>query len=132
MTQNERIVFEFLKTLESRKSAEELERFYHPDVVQIEYPNAVTKHTTIRDIDELKAGADKGQKLFSKEDYEIKKLYSFENTVILEAIWTGTLAISIGNISTGDQVVAYFAQFLEFKEGKIYRQRNYDCFEPFS
>jgi hypothetical protein len=52
--------------------------------------------------------------------------------VIIEAIWTGTLAIPLGNIPIGGQMKAWFAQFYEFKDGKIIKQRNYDCFEPFN
>ncbi|MCB0631806.1 MAG: hypothetical protein R2824_20670 [Saprospiraceae bacterium] len=40
--------------------------------------------------------------------------------------------LPVGNLSAGEDMVAYFAQFFEFKDGKIYRQRNYDCFEPFA
>lgn len=29
-------------------------------------------------------------------------------------------------------MVAHYAQFFEFKDGKIFRQRNYDYFEPFA
>ncbi|MCB9307325.1 MAG: nuclear transport factor 2 family protein, partial [Lewinellaceae bacterium] len=62
---------------------------------------------------------------------EVKNLLSVGDTVVLECIWRGTLAIPIGNIPAGGQMTAYFAQVFEFRDGKIYRQRNYDCFEPF-
>jgi len=44
----------------------------------------------------------------------------------------GTLAIFIGNLPAGGEMTAYFAQLFESRDGKIYRQRNYDCFEPFN
>ena len=47
----------------------------------------------------------------------------------LEVEWTGTLAVSFRSLPSGSQRKAYFAMFLEFEEGKIVRQRNYDCFE---
>ena len=68
----------------------------------------------------------------SKEEYDIIHAYKDGNVVIIEAVWTGTLAIAIGKLSAGEKMKAYFAQFFEFKEGKIFRQRNYDCFEPFN
>src|SRR5262249_34408979 len=107
-------------------------RFYHPDVEQIEYPNAITRQTAVRTLQDLQAASERGKNVLQKEEYEIVKLYSFGETVILEAIWKGTLAIPLGNIPVGGQMKAYFAQFFEFKDGKIYRQRNYDCFEPFN
>jgi ketosteroid isomerase-like protein len=30
----------------------------------------------------------------------------------------------------GDVMRAHFATFIEFRDGKIVAQRNYDCFEP--
>lgn len=132
LTKNEKIVVEFLKMVENRTSSSELEKFYHPEVEQIEFSNAIVKTTTFRKLQDLKEGSERGKAILSKESYEIKNLYSTENSVILEAVWTGTLSISIGNLKAGENMTAYFAQFFEFKDDKIYRQRNYDCFEPFN
>lgn len=123
---------DFIKTLETRNSPEEIAAFYHPDVSHTEYPNAVTKNTATRNLQDLKDASQKGKQLMQKERYEIVKLYSFENTVVLEAIWTGTLAIPVGKLPAGGEMKAHFAQFFEFQDGKIIRQRNYDCFEPFT
>lgn len=125
------IVKQFIKTLQNRNSAEELIKFYHEDVEQIEFPNTLTKNKTIRNLEELKIASESGKKVLQKEEYEIVNSYSFDNIVIIEAIWTGTLAIPLGNIPIGGQMKAYFAQFYEFKDGKIIKQRNYECFEPF-
>lgn len=126
----ESIVLEFIHTLQHRKNADELLRFYHEDVEQTEFPNTLTKNKTIRTLDELKRASEKGRQVLQKEVYEILKAYTFESTVIIEALWTRTLAIPLGNIPAGGEMNAYFAQFYEFKDGKIIRQRNYDCFEP--
>lgn len=126
------IAQEFIKTLQNRNSAEEILQFYHQDIEQIEFPNTLIKNKAVRNLEELKLGAERGKKVMQKEEYEIIRSYTFDNTVIIEALWTGTLAIPIGNIPAGGQMKANFAQFYEFKDGKIIRQRNYDCFEPFS
>nr|WP_205685620.1 nuclear transport factor 2 family protein [Flavipsychrobacter stenotrophus] len=70
--------------------------------------------------------------MLQKETYEVVNSYEHSNTVIIEAIFRGTLAIPVGNIPVGGEMKAYFAQFYEFKDGKIIKWRNYDCFEPFS
>src|ERR1700742_477975 len=127
----EQMVRDFLHTLENRHSAKDLEQFYHPEVEHIEFPNAVTPATKVRDLAGLQEASEKGKALLQKETYAVKKIYVFENTAILEALWTGTLAIPLGNIPAGGNMQANFAQFFEFKEGKIIRQRNYDCFDPF-
>lgn len=131
-TDLKQIAAAFIQTLQNRKSAEELMSFYHPDIEQIEYPNTLTKNTTIRKLNDLKLAAEKGKQVLQKEEYEILNSYTVGNTVILEALWTGTLAIPLGSIPVGGQMKAHFAQFFEFKDGKIIRQRNYDCFEPFN
>ena len=131
-TENEKTVIAFLKMIEESRSSSELEKFYHPDIEQQEYPNAVTKNITVRNLADLKAGSDKGRKIMLKEEYEIKNLFSVADVVILEAVGKGTVAVPVGNIPAGGQMTAYFAQFFEFKDGKIFRQRNYDCFGPFT
>lgn len=131
MTQNEKLVRSFLHMLETRTSTDELDNFYHPEVEQIEYPNSLTKNITVRNLQQLKEAAERGKKVLIKEEYEIKNLISFENTILLECTWKGTMAIPLGNIPAGGQMIAHFAQVFEIKDGKIFRQRNYDCFEPF-
>ncbi|MFY0713423.1 nuclear transport factor 2 family protein [Seonamhaeicola sp. NFXS20] len=132
MAKNENTVIQFLKMLENRTSSNELENFYHPDAKQIEFPNALTRQFTTRNLQELKEASEKGSKVLTKEKYEVKNLISTVDYVVLECVWRGTLAVPIGNIKAGAQMKAYFAQIFEFKDGKIFRQRNYDCFEPFS
>jgi ketosteroid isomerase-like protein len=132
LSDNEKIVVEFLKMVEERQSSNELEKFYHSEIEQIEFPNAIVKNSVYRNLQDLKDGAERGSKILSREEYEIHNLFSFENVVILEATWKGTLSVAVGNIPTGGKMTAHFAQFFEFKDGTIYRQRNYDCFEPFN
>ena len=131
-TKNEKVVIEFLNMVANRSSSSELDKFYHPEIQQIEYPNAVLKATAFRNLQDLKDGAERGKSIMSGENYAITQLHSFGDIVVLEAIWTGTIAVNIGNLKAGEHMKAYFAQFFEFKDGKIYRQRNYDCFEPFN
>ena len=126
------IAKDFIKAVEARTDSEQIEKFYHSEALQTEYPNAVTKNVIVREVAELQTASKKGKQVLSKEEYDIIHAYKDGNVVIIEAVWTGTLAIAIGKLSAGEKMKAYFAQFFEFKEGKIFRQRNYDCFEPFN
>ncbi len=128
----EQVVRDFIQMVQARTSSNDLDHFYHPDAKQIEYPNAIVKQTAIRSLKDLQNASERGKKVLQKEEYEIRNLYTIGETVILEATWIGTLAIPLGNIPVGGQMKAYFAQFFDFKNGRIFRQRNYDCFEPFS
>ena len=125
------LVEKFLKTLETRTDFEELIPFYHPDVEQIEYPNLLTIVKTCRSLDDLRDAAEKGKGVLQSEKYEIINKYTSESVVIVEVVWRGVLGIPIGKLKPGDTMKAYFAQFYEFKDGRIIRQRNYDCFEHF-
>ncbi|WP_328841277.1 hypothetical protein [Streptomyces europaeiscabiei] len=49
--------------------------------------------------------------------------------VALEVTWSGTLAVSLGDLTAGQVLRARIAAFLEFRDGKIIAQRNYDCYE---
>ena len=61
---------------------------------------------------------------------EIRNAFEQDNTVALEVLWTGTMAVPFGTLAVGDKMRAHFAVFIELRDGKIVAQRNYDCFEP--
>ena len=76
------------------------------------------------------AAAEKGQQTLSYQRYEIRHEMESGNRVALEVLWIGTLAIPVAGLQPGDQMRAHFAVFLEFRDGRIAVQRNYDCFDP--
>lgn len=128
---NSDIVTEFLKALSDGKSGDELKQFYDEEVVQTEYPNLLTGKTIARNLVEILEASVRGKQVITSQNYEITKSYAVDDNVIIEAIWTGVLAIPLGKLAAGDEMKAYFSQIYEFKNGKIIKQRNYDCFEKF-
>lgn len=128
---NLELAIEFIKAVSEGKMGEELNNFYDEAAIQIEYPNLLTKKIIERNLESIKDASIKGQQVISRQNYEIVKAYSCGDTVIIEAIWTGRLAIPLGKLKAGDEMKAYFAQIFEFRDGKIAKQRNYDCFENF-
>jgi hypothetical protein len=125
------IAVNFIRALENRTSSNDFIKFYHPHIKQVEFPNSLTNATVTRNLQNLVDASEKGKKILQKEQYEIVKSYVHGNTVILELVWTATLAVPVAGKPAGEQMKAYFAQFIEFEGSKIIRQRNYDCFEPF-
>ena len=73
---------------------------------------------------------EKGRKLLSSQTYELKSVVAEGDSLAIEVLWTGTLALAFGNLSVGSQMRAHSAMFFQFKDGKVISQRNYDCFEP--
>lgn len=60
LTENEKTIVEFLKAIEERNC--ELEKLYHPETRQTEYPNGLVKNITVRSLEDLKNGLARGQK----------------------------------------------------------------------
>ena len=50
--------------------------------------------------------------------------------VALEVFWHGYLAVPVDTLPADSEMRAHFSVWLEFRDGKICRQHNYDCFDP--
>jgi ketosteroid isomerase-like protein len=108
-----------------------LAAFYHEDVVQEEFPNAFLPQGARRTRVELQEAAARGRKAMASQTFEILNAFASGAFVLVEAAWSGTLAIPIGDKTPAGTVMrARFAQVFEFRDGKIAAQRNYDCFYP--
>jgi hypothetical protein len=131
IARNLEIVKELLKALSEGKSGEDLKYFYDSEAIQIEYPNLLSKTIVKRNLKEILEASIKGKQVISQQKFEIVKSFSADDIVIVEVVWTGKLLIPIGKLEKGNEIKAYFAQFIEFNNGKIAVQRTYDCFENF-
>ena len=104
--------------------------FYHPDVVQVEHPNRFNPAGATRDRAALHQNAGAGRRLMKEQRYQIVSAIAQGDHVAVEATWTGVLAIALGPLPAGHVLRAHLGMFFEIRDGKIWRQRNYDCFEP--
>jgi ketosteroid isomerase-like protein len=104
--------------------------FFAEDVVQVEFPNRLMPEGATRDLAALREAALRGSKVMTAQRYEILNAIASGDQVAVEANWTGTLAVPFGNTPAGGQMRARFAIFLTFRDGRIVRQHNYDCFDP--
>ncbi|HJZ93451.1 MAG TPA: nuclear transport factor 2 family protein [Gemmataceae bacterium] len=123
------VALRYLEAIERGSPGSSLE-FFAEDVVQEEFPNRLLPQGARRDLSGLREAAQRGRKVMTSQRYEVLNAVASGDQVALEVQWTGTLAVAFGSIPAGGQMRARFAIFLEFREGKIARQRNYDCFEP--
>lgn len=105
--------------------------FYAPDVLQEEFPNKFVPAGEQRDLAQLVEAGKRGRGVMRSQRFEPRTARAIGDTVILEVLWVGTLAVSIGNLSAGDEMKAHFAVFLEYRDELIVRHRTYDCFEAF-
>lgn len=102
-----------------------------PDVEYTEMPNQLAPKGSMRDRDAMLHSIVQGARLLREQQYVILNEFVDGDTVILEVDWRGTLAQNIGRISADTQLHARIAMFLEFEDGQIVRQRNYDAYDPF-
>jgi ketosteroid isomerase-like protein len=100
-------------------------------VVQEEFPNRLMPNGAKRDLAAILEGALRGQQVLKSQRFEVLHAVESGDHLALEVQWTGVLAVAIGSIPAGGEMRARFGVFLDFREGKIARQRNYDCFDPF-
>ena len=121
----------YLAAIESGATGDALAVFFAPDVEQTEFPNRLVPAGATRDLAALLDGAIRGQQVLRGQRYAVRRAHATGDTVILEILWVGTLALTVGKLGPGDEMRAHFCVVLEYREGRIWRQRNYDCFEPF-
>jgi ketosteroid isomerase-like protein len=120
----------YLEAIASGMTGDELADFFLPDVIQEEFPNRFLPQGARRDLPAILDAAARGRAAMSSQSYRILHAVANGDELALEVEWAGTLAVPIGDLPPGGRMRARFAVFLEYRDGKIAAQRNYDCFEP--
>lgn len=120
----------YLAAIETGDAASILS-FFAPDVVQEEFPNRLMPAGVTRDLAALEQSIERGVQAVRRQRYEVISALVSQNVVAIEAVWTATLAVPLGALAAGDEMRARLAIFLDFRDGLIVRQRNYDCFDSF-
>ena len=122
----------YLAAIERFAPADELEAFLDPGVVQEEFPNRLLANGATRDLSALREAGVRGRALLSGQRFDVRNAVAAGDTVALEIAWTGTLAVPFQTVPAGGELRARFAFFIDFRDGRIVKMRNYDCFEPWS
>jgi ketosteroid isomerase-like protein len=120
----------YLQAIESSAGGDEMAQFFCNEVVVEIFPSSVFPKGSRSDLAALCAAADCGKRVMSSQRYDVRNAIASADQVAMEVDWTGTLAVPFQSIPAGGQMRAHFATFLQFKNGKIIAQRNYDCYEP--
>jgi ketosteroid isomerase-like protein len=128
-SENLALARQYLKAIESG-SITELTQFFAPEVIVEIFPSKFFPNGSRDNLAGIRAAAERGKKVMSSQTFAVKNALSSGDQVALEIDWTGTLAVPFQTIPAGGQMRAHFAAFLQYKDGKIISQRNYDCYEP--
>jgi hypothetical protein len=69
--------------------------------------------------------------VISEQRYAIRQALESADTLALDVDWTATLKIPLGQTPAGGKLKARLAMFVRFRDGLIYEQTNFDCYDPF-
>jgi ketosteroid isomerase-like protein len=126
------LVIELMQALESGVHGEELRRFFHDDVEQVEYPSLVDPRVGHRGLDGMVAASELGAGMLSSQRYDVSRWIEDGDTVVCQAEWHAELAKDAGALRQGQLLHTYSVLIFTFRDQKIIRQEAYDCYEPFS
>ena len=121
---------QYIKAIDSGACGEGIAPFFATEAVVEIFPSRFFPNGSRDDLARIRAAADRGNKALTCQRYQIKNELSSGDTVALEIVWTGTLAVPFQSKPARAQMRAHFATFLQFKDGKILAQRNCDCYDP--
>jgi hypothetical protein len=120
----------YLKALEENRPADAAQ-YFAPDIVQVEHPNRLKPDGERRERAKMQADGRRGLQILQRQTYEVLNVVAQGDRVALEVLWTGWLAIPLGELKPGDAMTCWSGIFLDFRDGLIVGQRNHDCFPPF-
>jgi len=103
---SETLIRTYLAAIEAGDQAT-AEACLDPAMIFEELPNKVSPQGSTRDLATIRASFAQGKALLASQRYEVVSLVTAGTRVIAEVVWTGQL-----------------------RDGRILRQRNYDCFAP--
>ena len=119
----------YLKALEEARP-QDARQYLSPDIVQIEHPNRLKPNGDRRTAEAMAADGQRGLKILESQTYEIRNALVDGDRVALEVLWTGVLAIPLGELKPVDAMTCFSGIFLDFADGKIVGQRNHDYLAP--
>ncbi|KKB13447.1 hypothetical protein VE25_01935 [Devosia geojensis] len=120
----------FLRAIEDG-DRDALTRVLDPQVRRTEHPNRVAPAGRTQGLAEMLDGFEKGRALIARQSYEVASAVASGGRVAVQMTWRGTLAIALGALKAGEEMVAHCALFATVRDGRIVSIDNYDCFAPF-
>ncbi|MFT3767060.1 MAG: nuclear transport factor 2 family protein [Minicystis sp.] len=120
----------YLAAVERLQDVDEVVSFWHPEGIFEELPNAISPRGSTRDRSTLVKSFGHAKTLIATQRNEVVNIFGAGDQVLVEFVWTGTLAIDAGPLRAGETLRARCAGVFTMRDGLIYRQRQYDCYDP--
>jgi ketosteroid isomerase-like protein len=129
-TDNLAIARRSLEAVENGAEGSALAEFFTKDVVQEVFPNRLEPIGGHRDLDGVLESAKSDKRTLRAQKFDILNSITDGDSVALEILWSGYLAVPVDTLPADSEMRAHISLWLEFRDGKICRQHNYNCFDP--
>lgn len=126
MTDQIDIIRQYLAAIADGRLAQAMDCL-HPDVEQIEHPNAIKPKGDFRRLPQLAADFERGRAMFASQVYDVRHTIDAGDEIAVEVHWEGVLAKDTGPLPADARMAVESAMFFRLREGRIIRQTNYDC-----
>ncbi len=123
------VVLSYLRAVESH-DLDEVARWLHPEVIVVEHPNRISPAGKRYDLAALRETGERGKALLASERYEVRAMIVEGDRAAVQIEWSGTLAAAAGPLPAGHVMRAQLCSIIELRDGKVWRQEQYDCFLP--
>ncbi|MEZ5938473.1 MAG: nuclear transport factor 2 family protein [Hyphomonadaceae bacterium] len=127
---HERTLRALLAAIEAGASRDDIAVFYHPEALMEVFPNRMSPAGARMDLAGILQSSESGQKLMARQRFDVRTVTELGDRLVAEFKWTGELAMPLGLMGAGERLSAQIVQVLEFEDGRIIRQRTYDCYDP--
>jgi len=113
-------VLAYLRAIESH-NLDRVAEFLHPEVQVTEHPNKINPVGKTYDAAAVRAAGERGKALLASERYDVRAITVEGERCVVQSLWTGTL-------KDGRAMQAHICSAIELRDGRVYRQEQYDCF----
>jgi ketosteroid isomerase-like protein len=117
------VVRGYIEAIE-RQRVEDVLRFVDAGIAYEEFPNRVFPLGRRATLSELRAALEEDKGTVRAQRFERVSIFESGPRAVAEVVWTGTLA-------DGRELRAHSCQVFHVRDGRIVRQRNFDCYAPF-
>ena len=121
------IVTAYLRAIEAQ-DADALAHHVHPDIEVTEHPNRMAPAGLRFDLAGVRAAWDRGSAVMASQRYDIRHMIVEGDRAAVQFVWSGTLAVAAGPLPAGHVMQAQICSIIELKDGKVWRQEQYDCY----
>lgn len=121
------IVTAYIQAIEAQQ-LDEVAGWMHPDIENVEHPNKLLPAGRRYDLAAMRAAGQRGRALMASQRFEIRRMIVEGERAAVQIDWSGTLAVAAGPLPAGHVMRAQICSIIELRDGKVWRQEQYDCF----